>query len=45
MTERFAFARRDLDAALEALRSSPVDLSLEQACRREAGHGPDGCLD
>jgi membrane protein len=45
VTERFAFARRDLDAALEALRSSPVDLSLEQACRREAGHGPDGCLD
>jgi membrane protein len=45
VAERFAFARRDLDAALEALRNSPKDLSLEQACRREAGQAPDDCLE
>lgn len=42
--ERFAFARQDMDAAMEALRRSPADLSLEQAIRR-----PDwdraGCLE
>lgn len=42
--ERFSFARRDMDAAQEALRDSPADMSLAQAMARQ-GSVPRECLE